>query len=128
MQLEIRTSLLTQLFSAISTPNECVAQCGKQADEQKCQKHAIADSRIYCGWKGGRQGRVEDTDIVEPEPPDHPAIRVDHAGDAIICGADERQPLLDGARPRDRKMLERTRAEAEPRIVGDVEQPGRPVT
>ena len=55
-----------------------------------------------------------------------PAVRVDHRGDAGVGRADHRQTLLNRPEARVLQMLARSGAVAEPRIIGDIQEPSWP--
>ena len=55
------------------------------------------------------------------------AACIERRGNAGIRRAQQRQPFLHGAHARGREVLTRSGRVAEPGVVGDVHQPGRPV-
>ena len=52
---------------------------------------------------------------------------IDHGGDAGVGRPQKGKPFLDRTKSRLGKMLVRAAALPEPAIVGDIEQPSRPV-
>src|SRR4029079_5586396 len=69
------------------------------------------------------QETVDDSLLLQTELAEDASVRIDDRRDAGVGRAHHWQTLLDGAKLCLMKMLIRTSARAEPRIVGDVQEP-----
>src|SRR5690348_14436167 len=67
------------------------------------------------------------TDAVQIDTADDAARRVEYPAQSVIRDAYQRETFLDGARPGDREVLIRAGSVPVPGIVGNVQDPSRPV-
>ena len=87
----------------------------------------VAGARVNGRRDGGRQAGIQHAFEPETEPCDDPSHRIDHGGNAGICGTNQRQPLLDRAQARLLQMLIGTGGNSKPAVIGQVDDPARTV-
>ena len=86
----------------------------------------VANPRVNRGGNWPRQPGIERSGAPERKRLHDAAQRVDHRRHAGIGGANERKTFLDGEHAGLLQMLVRPCTYAEPRVVGEVQEPARP--